>query len=64
MRFLKPTIALVFAALVLAACTKPAPPNTTPPAVTLDAPAGGTTVELGTLVTLAGTASDAGESPG
>jgi serine protease len=60
MRLLKATTALVAAALVLAACTKPAPPDTTPPAVTLDAPAGGTTVELGTLVTLAGTASDAG----
>lgn len=60
MRFLKPIIAFALAALVLAACTKPAPPDTTPPAVTLDAPAGGTTVELGTLVTLAGTASDAG----
>ncbi len=60
MRYLKLILALVLAGAVLAACTTPAPPDTTAPQVTLVAPAGGTEVELGTLVTLAGTAKDAG----
>lgn len=61
MRFLKPISALIALGLVLAACSWP---DTKPPTVTLDAPVNGATAEFGTLVTLAGTATDAGRIAG
>lgn len=60
MRSSRPITALAIIVLALAACTKPTPPDTVPPAVTLDSPAGGTSFTLGAPVSLAGTATDAG----
>ncbi len=53
---------LVGVMLVLAACTRPdtMPLDTTPPVVNIATPADGATVTIGTAVSVAGTATDAG----